>query len=193
MSRRTGLVLVLAFVGAVALVLASVGAADHGKGKGKSNRAVHAKLSGYQEVPAISTTGRGKIRLKIKDSTTIEYQLSYSGLTQPATQAHIHFAQWGVNGGIMLWLCDSATNNSPVATTPACPPGNDGNKVSVSGTLTAADVQAIPTQGIAAMEFAEALAAIKAGVAYANVHTATPGGFPGGEIRGQLDRKKNDD
>jgi len=38
-------------------------------------------------------------------------------------------------------------------------------------------------QGIAAGEFAELLAAIRAGKTYANVHSAK---FPGGEIRAQL-------
>jgi CHRD domain len=196
MARRTGLVLILAIGGILMLVLASVGAADHGKGNGKShgkgkNRSVEAKLSGYQEVPAISTTGKGKIKLKMKNSTSIEYQLSYSGLSTPAVQGHIHFAQWGVNGGISAWLCDSATNPSPSATTPECQPGNNGSKVKISGTITAAEVVGPAAQGIAAGELTELMEAIKAGVAYANVHTTT---YPGGEIRGQLDRgKKRDD
>jgi hypothetical protein len=38
-------------------------------------------------------------------------------------------------------------------------------------------------QGITAGEFDEILAAIRAGKAYANVHSTT---WPGGEIRGQL-------
>jgi hypothetical protein len=195
MARHTGLVTILAIVGAVALgVLASVGAAGGGKGK----RSLETKLTGYEEVPAISTAARGKIKLKIRNGSTgtIEYRLSYGGLSQPATQAHIHFGQKSVNGGIVLWLCDSATNDSPVADTPACPPGNTATKVTVTGTLDATDVQAT-TQGIAAGELLEVLAAMKAGVTYANVHTsATPpatGGFPGGEIRGQLDRRGHDD
>jgi CHRD domain-containing protein len=189
MTRRTGVVAIVAIVGAFALVLTSVGVAGHGHGKRRSNEA---KLIGYEEVPAVSTAARGKIKLKIRNGSTgtIEYRLSYSGLSAPATQAHIHFAQKGVNGGIVLWLCDSATNNSPVADTPACPPGNTADKVTVTGTLDAADVQAIlvgglPAQGIAAGELAEVLAALKAGVTYANVHSGT---FPGGEIRAQLDR-----
>jgi hypothetical protein len=45
------------------------------------------------------------------------------------------------------------------------------------------DVIAIGTQGIAAQEFDEFVAAIRAGLAYANIHTVQS---PGGEIRGQL-------
>jgi hypothetical protein len=186
--------MILALAGAFALVLTSVGIAGGGKGK----RSFETKLTGYEEVPAISTAARGKIKLKIRNGSTgtIEYRLSYGGLSQPATQAHIHFGQESVNGGIVLWLCDSALRNSPVADTPACPPGNNGSKVQVSGTLDATDVQAT-MQGIAAGELLEVLAAMKAGVTYANVHTEATapatGGFPGGEIRGQLDRKRGDD
>jgi hypothetical protein len=42
-------------------------------------------------------------------------------------------------------------------------------------------------QGIAAGDFAELVRAIRAGKAYVNVHSSV---FPGGEIRGQLDRGK---
>ena len=191
MSRRTGLVLVLAFMGAVALVLASVGVAGGGKGKG--SRSFEVKLTGYEEVPAISTPARGKLKLKVRNGSTgtIEYRLSYSGLTAPATQAHIHFAQKGVNGGIVLWLCGSAAFPGP-AGTPACPAGNTANKETVSGTLDAADVQAVATQGIAAGELLEVLMAMKAGVTYGNVHTTAPPGFGGGEIRGQLGHDDDD-
>ena len=49
--------------------------------------------------------------------------------------------------------------------------------------ITSANILALPAQGIAAGEFAEVVKAIRAGVTYANVHTAA---FPGGEIRGQI-------
>ena len=77
--------------------------------------------------------------------------------------------------------------------TPTCPdsPGK------VSGHLTAANVIGPPAQGIAAAEFAELIKAIRAGVAYANVHSRNAGGlagnFNGGEIRGQLRASHNDD
>jgi hypothetical protein len=68
--------------------------------------------------------------------------------------------------------------------TPECPQGG-----SVSGTLTAANVvqpatPPPPPQQILAGELAEVIAAIRAGKAYANVHTNLS---PGGEIRGQID------
>jgi hypothetical protein len=49
--------------------------------------------------------------------------------------------------------------------------------VLAEGTFTASDVSAI--------SFADLLAAIRAGTTYVNVHTTQ---FPGGEIRGQLQR-----
>ena len=52
-----------------------------------------------------------------------------------------------------------------------------------SGTLTGANVTPVATQQIGPNELNEVIAMIRAGAAYANVHTAPS---PGGEIRGQL-------
>ena len=70
----------------------------------------------------------------------------------------------------------------------------------MSGTITPLEVigpgspPAVPPlggQGIDPGQFEELVAAIRAGRAYANVHSAK---FPGGEIRGQLnDRNQRDD
>ena len=54
----------------------------------------------------------------------------------------------------------------------------------MTGTFRAADVIGPAVQGIAPGEFDELVKALRAGVAYANVHTDL---HPGGEIRGQLD------
>jgi len=108
----------------------------------------------------------------------IHYTLTYSGLSTPALQAHLHFGQPAVNGGIFVFLC-SNLGNGP-AGTPACPAGGG----TVTGTITAADILTIvPDQGVNAGDLATALRIIEAGEAYANVHTTR---FPAGEIRGQV-------
>ncbi len=153
-------------------------------GSAFADDSLNTKLKGYEEVPAVSSTGTGRFKAKIdKANGILHYELSFSGLEGEVRQAHIHFGQRGVNGGITLWLCQSATNPSPTpAKTPVCPQAG-----TVSGDLTAADVittnPGAIAQGIAPGEFAEVLAAIRAGAAYVNVHSSKHGG---GEIRGQL-------
>ncbi len=136
------------------------------------------QLQGFQEVPAIATPATGRFTAQINQAaSSISYELSYADLQGSITQAHIHFAQEGVNGGIVIFLC-SNLGNGP-AGTQACPasPG------SISGTATAADVVAVAAQGISAGQMHKVLRAIRSGIAYVNVHTTL---FPGGEIRGQL-------
>ena len=141
---------------------------------------IQATLSGYQEVPAVSTVAAGEFRAKIShDDQFIDYELSYSGLQGTVTQAHIHVAQRSVNGSIVIWLCGTATNPGP-AGTQACPASG-----TIIGTITAANVVAgsIASQQIAAGELAEVIAAMRARAAYVNVHTNLSAG---GEIRGQI-------
>jgi hypothetical protein len=139
---------------------------------------VRARLSGFQEVPALSTAATGEFRGRINPTDSeLAYEIEYSGLTSAVTQSHIHFGQRSVNGGIMIWLCGTATNPGQ-AGTPVCPA--EGK---VSRTVTAAHVVGPSGQGISAGEFAEALRALREGIAYANVHSTT---YPGGEIRGQI-------
>jgi hypothetical protein len=145
----------------------------------QNNRQFKATLIGYEEVPAISTTGTGTFDMLIDfGDTGFAYELSYSGLTGNVQQAHIHIAQKGVNGGIMIFFCTNL-GNGPAGTQPC--PAPSGN---ISGFVTAADViGGAAAQGVSPGEFAEVLRAIRAGTAYVNVHSNL---FPGGEIRGQL-------
>jgi hypothetical protein len=131
---------------------------------------VSAALRGFEEVPAVSSTGQGTFAAQIS-SDKITYTLTYSGLEAAATVAHIHFGQPSVAGGVIAFLCGGGG-------TPTCPASG-----TVTGTITAANIIGPTDQGIAPGEFAEAVAAIRAGVAYVNVHSAK---FPNGEIRGQL-------
>lgn len=165
----------LAVAVAVTAAMAVAGTAAVAGGGSKQSRA---SLDGYQEVPAVSTTGSGRFGARMTPSGDgFAYRLSYSGLEGDVTQAHIHLGQPAVNGAISVFLC-SNLGNGP-AGTQACPPA----PATVTGTIDAADVIGPSGQGIAPGELAELLRAIRAGVTYANVHSTT---FPAGEIRGQL-------
>ena len=107
----------------------------------------------------------------------ITYSLQYSALEGTVTQAHIHLGGKAQSGGISVFFC-SNLGNGP-AGTQACPPA----PATVTGTIRPADVIGPTGQGITAGQFAELLAAIRAGTTYANVHSTL---YPGGEIRGQL-------
>lgn len=166
---------------AAACLAAAPALADGGR---DSAGTVQARLIGYQEVPAVSTPGNGSFKARIDKATgEVDYEFSYDGMQGTVTQAHIHFGQAGVNGGIAVWLCQSPTNPAPAAvaaTTPVCssPAGV------YSGRITATSVVGPGgAQQLGAGELAELVAALRAGVAYTNVHTNLS---PGGEIRGQI-------
>ena len=136
-------------------------------------------LSGYEEVPAISTAATGRFDAVVRvQQGKIWWKLSYSGLTGDVQQAHIHFAQRSVNGGVAVFLC-SNLSDAPAGTQP-CPAA----PASIKGVATAADVVGPAAQGIAPGELDELVAAMRAGLTYANVHSSA---FPNGEMRAQLE------
>ena len=136
------------------------------------------RLTGYEEVPAISTAANGTFSARINNGSSVTYQLTYEGTETPVTQAHIHFENRTNNGPIVVFLC-SNLGNGP-AGTQECPP--EGG--TISGTFDGDDVLTAGTSGIAVGEFDELLAAMRAGATYVNVHTV---GRAGGEIRSQID------
>ena len=151
---------------------------DHGR----PARIFRAVLLGTNEVPPISTGGHGRLRLELnRDETNIHFELSYQDLEgTPASVAHVHFAPSNVNGMVMFFMC----GGGPAAT--PCPPSG-----TLEGDITAADIVGPAAQGITPGEFAEVVKALRAGLAYGNVHNAAIAGdtrpsFPGGQVRGQL-------
>jgi hypothetical protein len=136
-------------------------------------------LTGYQEVPSVSTPADGIFQARVTNQGTgFDYVLQYEDVAGTVQQAHIHFAQWAVNGPIVVWLCGTATNPGP-AGTQTCPQSG-----TLRGTITAANVlAAAATQQLAAGEIGEVIRAMRAGAAYVNVHSSIS---PGGEIRGQI-------
>lgn len=132
---------------------------------------------------AVSTGASGQFKARINDDAqTIQYELSYSNLEGTVTQAHIHFGQQHTVGGIVVWLCQTATVQHPAPDlgrpTPTCPQSG-----TVTGTIGPEDVLTVTGQGIDAGQFAELVRAIRAGATYANVHSSL---FAPGEIRGQI-------
>lgn len=175
---------------AILFVLTTTGVASSDEGARKFKEF----LDGFKEATVVvSTTGTGTFNAEIsQDGTEINYELTFQDLEGDVRQAHIHIGHPQNQGGIVLWLCDSETNPSPSATTPACNSDDPLNLRAgrVTGTLTAADVQAQAGNGIAAGEFEEVIALIRAGRTYANVHSTK---FPPGEIRSQIDNRDEGD
>ncbi len=136
-------------------------------------------LDGYQENPSVSTTASGTFEAEVDENAkNITYTLSYEDIETDVSFAHIHFARVGVNGGVIVWLCNNAAQDAP-ANTQACPQGGG----EITGTISSNDVVGPEKQGIAAGEFDELVRAMKALATYINVHTAA---YPPGEIRGQV-------
>jgi hypothetical protein len=166
-SRRLvagSVVLAAALTGSLVFAVAASG--NHRS----SPRTFSAGLNGYQEIPSISTLGGGQLTLRVNGGS-VQYRLAYRNLEGTAQQAHIHLGRRESNGGVIAFLCGGGNK-------PACPASG-----AITGTITAADIQPIPAQGIAAGELAELVRAIRASATYANVHTTS---FASGEIRGQI-------
>jgi hypothetical protein len=169
---RTWAIRVAVALGVIGLTM-SAATADEGAAN------LSARMSGFSEASPfpILTTGSGSFHATVRDNT-LTYALRYSNLSAPATQSHIHFAQPGVSGNVVIWLCGSATNPGP-AGTPTCPAAGG----TVTRTVGVADVLAVPLQGVTAGDFAGILRIIRNGDGYVNVHTTA---HLAGEIRGQI-------
>ena len=152
---------------------------------GANAQQFQANFSGFQELGALNaetgailSTGQGTLALNLNQPAgTLTFTLTYSGLSEPVTQAHIHFGKVHVPGGIIVFFCTNI-NNGPVGTQ-ACPAGGG----TVSGTITGANIVGPAAQNITAGHFAGLVAALLSDTAYGNIHTTK---FPAGEIRGQI-------
>ena len=164
--------------------------ADQNKEFGNDNgdqRTIETKLSGDEEVPVRITGAHGSANVRLaKDGQSIDFQLVVNDIRN-VTQAHIHMAPKGTNGGIVVWFFPSVK-----ATTALPGGGGEHHGMLAQGTFTAADLRG----PLAGHPLSDLIAAINAGNTYVNIHTddgvAPPntgaGDFPGGEVRGQLDK-----
>jgi hypothetical protein len=113
-----------------------------------------ADLKGSTEVPPNQATGSGTVTVDYDPATKqLTWSGSYSGLTGPATAAHIHGpAEVGKNAGVVMWISEKG---SPFPSP-------------FKGSATLTDAQA---------------ADLQAGLYYVNIHTAAnPGGELRGQL-----------
>ncbi|WP_247596790.1 CHRD domain-containing protein [Hydrogenophaga sp. PAMC20947] len=81
-----------------------------------------AKLSGANEVPAVTTSGTGMAEATLnKDTNVLKWTVTYSGLTGPALAGHFHGpAAAGSNAGVAVPFSSAASPIEGQATlTPA--------------------------------------------------------------------------
>jgi hypothetical protein len=125
-----------------------------------------ATLLGTNEVPPNASPGTGFIDVTLNDVTDmLTVHETFSGLTAPATAAHIHCcAPPGIIAPVRLPFL--ASEGFPFGMTS----GTFDHTFNLSTDLT----------GISVSDF---ITGLEAGLAYANIHNAP---FPVGEIRGQL-------
>jgi hypothetical protein len=157
-------------------------------------------LNGFKEAPnPIATSATGTFKATIsEDATEINYELTFENLEGDVRQAHIHIGHPQTAGGIVLWLCQTATNMNPIVgnSTPLCTADDPTNLRSgrVTGTLTMADVvpqvNELPNGIAGPAEWEQVLALVRAGRTYANVHSSK---FGPGEIRSQIDNRDDGD
>jgi hypothetical protein len=132
-----------------------------------------ATLLGSNEVPPTGSLGTG-FGIFTLNGNLLSINESFSGLTAPASAAHIHCCgPVGVNEIVAVPFTPfpNATSGTFMAT--------------VDLTLAATYTAAFITQEGGTVGLAEAglIAALNSGDTYANIHDVN---FPGGEIRGQI-------
>lgn len=140
------------------------------------------RLLGGNENPPVVSDGTGRFGAVLRKDR-IDFKLRYD--VSNVTQAHVHIANPGNNGGIAAFLC-SNLGNAPSEATQACPP----SPTRVEGEILAADVLEVldgTTVVLAAGDLEGLILLMRQGATYANVHTED---HPAGEVRGQVNPRE---
>jgi len=127
-----------------------------------------AELTGKEEVPPNESPSSGFAWLKITNDE-IRFEVNVTDMDK-VNAAHIHLAEAGKNGPVVLTLFMG------------------GPTEQVNGTIGEANVTASNLEGpMKGKDVTDLVTAMKDGTTYVNVHTTD---FPNGEIRGQLKDSK---
>ena len=160
------------------LIVAGVAVAALAFGGSAQAATYVATLNGANQNPAVVTPATGMATFTFDPvSNMMLVDVTFSGLTTPATASHIH-------------CCIASPGNAGVATTvpsyPGFPNATSGTYDQIFDMLSLSSYNpafVTANGGTAATAEAALLAGIAAGDAYFNIHDATN---PGGEIRGFL-------
>lgn len=128
-------------------------------------------LSGANEFPANNSEATGQAIFQLsKDGEELSYKLIVANISN-VVASHIHLAQAGANGPVVVWLYPSAPPPQLIS--------GMVNGVLAEGTITKSDLRGV----LSGMELSDLITHFYNDNAYVNVHTTQ---FPGGEIRGQI-------
>lgn len=155
---------------ASAAVLAAVGgfvACNDSTSPSTTSTTFIATMSGANERPTANTSSATGTATYVLTGNQLTYTVTVSGLTAPASGAHIHVGASTVAGPIVVPYLVAATQSGTVS----------------SGTI---DLTFPIVSGNSSITGDSLKVLLNNGNAYTNVHNAT---FPGGEIRGQIIRQ----
>ena len=126
-----------------------------------------ATMTGANERPTANTSTATGTATYVLNGNLLTYTVTVSGLTAPASGAHIHVGASNQAGPIVVPYLVAATQNGTVS----------------SGTI---DLTFPIVSGNSSITGDSLKVLLNNGNAYTNVHNAS---FPGGEIRGQIIRQ----
>jgi hypothetical protein len=153
-------------IGIVSSIVLTVTIDYHQVKAAEAKQQFKAKLKGENEVPPVTTTAEGKVKLKVKESN-IKYKLNITGITD-ATMAHIHQGKSSENGEpVVDLLADSNKQKT-------------SNGLFINGSIVDSSLIG-PLEGKSVLDL---VSSMDSGNNYVNVHTQA---HPDGEIRGQLE------
>ena len=126
-------------------------------------------MSGAKETPAVPSTALGKLDVfYTRETRTLSYTVTWSGLTDSVAAMHIHgLAPEGYAAGVVQNIVAASNSIFPQKTSGKFTYSKSG---SLSGTLLV-DGTVIKENDLINGQY------------YLNIHTST---YPGGEIRGQI-------
>jgi hypothetical protein len=153
---------------ASAAVIAALGAMIAcGTSTGVSSTTYVSTMTGANERPTANTSAATGTATYVLNGNQLSYTVSVTGLSAPASGAHIHVGASTVAGAIVVPYTVSATQNGIVS----------------SGTI---DLTFPIVSGNSSITGDSLKVLLNNGNAYTNVHNSV---FPGGEIRGQIVRQ----